>query len=76
MKIEKFAAVHLALRANEMSKSSMRFGQALWLLVTEDHEDLAQRHLATELDFFYEEDNQKVMEIFFEHYVENGNDQS
>lgn len=76
MKIKQSEAQFLIRRAMLMQQKTptMRFGQCLWLLITQDHEDLAQVNLATELDFFYQEENHLVMEVFFNHYVENEND--
>lgn len=76
MKISQKQAQVLIGRAFIVQRKNptQRFGQCLWLLITEDHEDLAQENLATDKDFFYETDNAIAMEVFFNHYVENDND--
>ena len=76
IKIKQAEAQVLITRAMSMQKKAptQRFGQCLWFLITQDHEDLAQENLATDKDFFYETCNAIVMEVFFNHYVENDND--
>lgn len=52
------------------AKNSTRLGQQLTLLLCKDHRGLVDSFLATDKDFFYEENNQKVIKIFFDYYVE------
>lgn len=76
IKIKQAEAQVLITRAMLMQRNqpTQRFGQCLWLLITQDHEDLAQVNLATDKDFFYQTNSAIVMEVFFEHYVEKEND--
>ena len=75
-KINQQEAQALITRALQVQQKcpTQRFGQCLWNLLCEDHEDLNRAHLATDRDFFYEKDSQVVIEVFFEHYVEKEND--
>lgn len=45
----------------------LRFGQALWYALPKDVADASN---GTDIDFFYWEDKQKVLETFYKHYVE------
>ena len=44
-----------------------RFGQALWNLLPVDW---AEHYLFTDKDFFYWKDNAKVIETFYEYFVD------
>lgn len=76
IKIKQSEAQLLIKRAMLMQQKAptQRFGQCLWFLITQDHEDLAQVNLATDKDFFYQTNSAIVVEVFFEHYVEKEND--
>ena len=45
-----------------------RFGQALWNLLPADW---AEHYLFTDKDFFHWADNAKVIETFYEYFVDN-----
>lgn len=44
-----------------------RFGQALWNNLPLD---ITKAHWATEHDFFYWKDTDRILETFYEHFVE------
>lgn len=44
-----------------------RFGQALWNLIPID---ISSEYLSTDKDFFYWVDNTKVIDVFYQHFVE------
>lgn len=50
---------------------SLRFGQALWNRLYQDFPDLMNHFHGCEFDFFYEVNSKRVIDIFFEHYVED-----
>lgn len=52
------------------AKNGTRLGQELICLLCKDHRGLVDSFLATDKDFFYEENHQKVIYTFFDHYVE------
>ena len=62
-------AVKLVDRAAKESTEvkHYRFGQALWNLMPSEVTD---EFLLTEYDFFYWVDNARVVEVFYEHFVE------
>ena len=63
-------AVKLVEQASQESLQNRdyRFGQALWnLLPTE----MTKEFLGTTRDFFYWRDNAKVIETFYEYFVDN-----
>ena len=45
-----------------------RFGQALWNLIPAE---MTKEFLGTTRDFFYWRDNAKVIETFYEYFVDN-----
>lgn len=64
------AQIYIDRAIDEKDKNkSLRFGQALWNLLYQDFPDLMNHFHASQFDFFYETDNKRVMDIFFEHYV-------
>lgn len=62
--------IDLAIVEKDKNKN-LRFGQVLWNLLYQDFPDLMNHFHASQFDFFYETDNKRVMDIFFEHYVED-----
>lgn len=68
---QKQAAKFVRLAYQEVDKHpSLRFGQALWNLLTEEHKDLTDRYNGTSLDFYYQAKDADVMDCFFNEYVE------
>ena len=62
-------AVKLVEQASKESTEiqDYRFGQALWNLIPID---VSSEYLSTDKDFFYWVDNTKVIEVFYQHFVE------
>lgn len=51
-------------------QNQLRFGQALSNMLHQDHPDLANHFLGSDYDFFYERNQERVLEIFLKYYVE------
>jgi len=49
------------------NKGSMRLGQTLFNMLPED---IYRHFTGTEYDFYYCQEEQKVLECFYQHYVE------
>lgn len=64
-------AAKLATRAHEEVKKNpnLRFGQALFNLVMQDHPNLATFYTGTCADFYYEADSVVVAQMFYEYWV-------
>ena len=62
-------AIKLVEQASQESTEIQhyRFGQALWNLIPID---VSSEYLSTDKDFFYWVDNNKVIEVFYQHFVE------
>lgn len=62
-------AVKLVEQASQESTEMKfyRFGQALWNLIPTE---VSNPWHMTEYDFFYWVDNARVVEVFYQHYVE------
>ncbi len=69
MKLKVDQAVTLVKNAREYADrfSYCRFGQALFNSLPKD---IANTHEGKETDFFYWLDDEKVLECFYQHYVE------
>ena len=63
-------AVKLVEQASQESlqNRNYRFGQALWNLLPAE---ITKEFLGTTRDFFYWRDNAKVIETFYEYFVDN-----
>ena len=63
-------AVKLVEQASQESlqNRNYRFGQALWNLLPAE---ITKEFLGTTRDFFYWKDNAKVIETFYEYFVDN-----
>ena len=63
-------AVKLVEQASQESlqNKDYRFGQALWNLLPAE---MTKEFLGTTRDFFYWKDNAKVIETFYEYFVDN-----
>ena len=63
-------AVKLVEQASQESLQNRdyRFGQALWNLLPAE---MTKEFLGTTKDFFYWKDNAKVIETFYEYFVDN-----
>ena len=63
-------AVKLVEQASQESLQNRdyRFGQALWNLLPAE---MTKDFLGTTRDFFYWKDNTKVIETFYEYFVDN-----
>ena len=63
-------AVKLVEQASQESLQNRdyRFGQALWNLLPAE---ITKEFLGTTRDFFYWKDNAKVIETFYEYFVDN-----
>ena len=63
-------AVKLVEQASQESlqNRNYRFGQALWNLLPAE---ITKEFLGTTRDFFYWKDNAKVIETFYEFFVDN-----
>lgn len=71
-RIPRDAAYKLIVRASlEYSKSrSLRYGQCLWNLVSQDYPDLADRFVGTDNDFYYTLSSVEAANMFWTCYVE------
>lgn len=69
-KLSYIQAVNLVEQATQESLQNRdyRLGQALWNLLPSDW---SEHYLATDKDFFYWEDNAKVIETFYELFVDH-----
>ena len=63
-------AAELVEQASQESlqNRNYRFGQALWNLLPAE---MTKKFLGTTRDFFYWKDNAKVIETFYEYFVDN-----
>lgn len=68
MKLDVNTAVELVEYATkEGGKNGVRFGQMLWNIMPLEVTDV---HTGTDNDFFYWKDRERILSVFYEHYVQ------
>lgn len=71
IKLTPMQAYNLAQQASQEANENKhyRFGQALWNLLPKE---VREPFYMTDKDFFFWTDNTKVIDVFYENFVDNG----